>query len=130
MTSHSSSPLILVVDDEKHLCWVLSKILSAVGYRVRIAYTGKDALQVCAQEQITAAIIDYRLPDMDGITLFQKLSATGRPHLGILVSSYGTPTLPAQAVSAGFLGYFDKPFRNDHLLAFLAKIIAQSRENR
>lgn len=122
MTSNEKAPLILVVDDEEDLCWILRKVLSEAGYRIRTAGKGKEALQVCADEEVTVAIIDYRLPDMNGIELFQQLKGTGRPGVGILITSYGSPKLREEVAAVGFLAYFDKPLSHKKLLEYLDKV--------
>lgn len=129
MTGSEKASLILVVDDEKDLCWILRKVLSEAGYRVRTAGTSKEALQVCAEEEVTAAIIDYRLPDTNGIKLFQQLNGTGRPMVGILITSYGSPKLREEAEAVGFLTYFDKPFSHKTLLEYLNKVTASIEKN-
>jgi len=127
--SSEKAPLILVVDDEEDLCWILRKVLSEAGYRVRTARTGKEALQVCADEEVMVAIIDYRLPDMNGIALFQQLSGTGRLVIGILITSYGSPKLREEAEAVGFLTYFDKPLSHKKLIEYLNRVTASVRKN-
>ena len=129
MTGSEKASLILVVDDEKDLCWILRKVLSEAGYRVRTVGTGKEALQVCAEEEVTAAIIDYRLPDTNGIKLFQQLNGTGRPMVGILITSYGSPKLREEAEAVSFLTYFDKPLSHKKLLECLNRVTASVRKN-
>lgn len=129
VSSAQKVPLILVVDDQEHMCWILRKVLSEAGYRVRTAGKGKEALQVCADEEVTVAIIDYRLPDMNGITLFQQLKGTGRPVVGILITSYGSPKLREEAEAIGFLTYFDKPLSHKKLIEYLNRVTASVRKN-
>ena len=123
VSSAQKVPLILVVDDQEHMCWVLRKVLSEAGYTVQTARNGKEALRVCADGEVVAAIIDYRLPDMNGIELFRQANGTGRPMAGILITSYGSPKLRGEALDAGFLAYFDKPLSHKQLLECLDKTI-------
>lgn len=123
MTSNEKAPLILVVDDQEHMCWILRKVLSEAGYRIRTAGKGKEALQVCADEEVTVAIIDYRLPDMNGLQLFQQLNSdASRPMAGILITSYGSQKLREEVAAVGFLAYFDKPLSHKKLLEYLDKV--------
>jgi DNA-binding NtrC family response regulator len=117
-------PLILVVDDQEHMCWVLHKVLSEAGYAVQTARSGNEALRICADGGMVAAIIDYRLPDMNGIELFQQANSTGRTMVGILITSYGSPKLREEALAAGFLTYFDKPLSHKKLLECLDGVVA------
>lgn len=124
MTHDTTLPLVLVVDDEEHLCWVLNKVLSEAGYRVQTAQNGRAALQTCTAETVSVAIIDYRLPDMNGIELLQYLNRIQNKLASILISSYGSPHLCQEAVAVGFLAYFDKPLLHTKLLKCLATITA------
>ena len=64
---------ILVVDDQENMCWILSKVLAEAGFAVETARSGKEALSRVAEGEITAAIVDYRLPDMNGIQLLNRM---------------------------------------------------------
>lgn len=122
MPANEQAPLLLIVDDEQHLCWVLGRVLSDAGYRVRTASQGKDALRICAEEDVRVVILDYRLPDTNGIHLFQQLWGSRRSLVGILITSYGSLQLQQAALDAGFLAYFNKPLVHQKLLECLAGI--------
>lgn len=107
---------ILIVDDQASMCWILSKILVEAGFSVEMAHTGSEALSIVARGGIAAAIVDYRLPDMNGIQLFQHIQKFNEGIPAILITSYGSKALCQEALKAGFAGYFDKPFRNQTLV--------------
>jgi CheY-like chemotaxis protein len=130
VASDKKVPLVLVVDDQENMCWVLSKVLSEAGYRVQTARSGKEALQVCANGEVTVAIIDYRLPDMNGVELFRQANGTRRPMVGILITSYGSPSLRKEALATGFLAYFDKPLSHKKLLECLDEVVAVVRRTK
>lgn len=114
---------ILVVDDQASMCWILAKILEEVGLATEASATGKEALSTVTTGDFAAAIIDYRLPDMNGIQLFRQMQ--GREVLipAFLITSYGSKTLHHEALKVGFRGYFDKPFSNQKLVdAILAAL--------
>ena len=90
---------------------------------MQTAQNGKEALEICADREVAVAIIDYRLPDMNGIELFQRANGAGRSMAGILITSYGSPKLREKALSVGFLTYFDKPLSHKQLLECLNKTI-------
>jgi DNA-binding NtrC family response regulator len=126
MPADEQAPLLLIVDDEQHLCWVLSKVLSDAGYRVRTASQGREALRICAAEDVGVVILDYRLPDTNGIDLFQQLCSSRRSLVGLLITSYGSSQLQQAALDAGFLSYFNKPLIHQKLLECLASIATPS----
>ena len=69
---------VLVVDDEPNICALLSATLRHVGYEVRVAHTGAEALTVAEEYQPDLAVLDVLLPDFDGFQVAQKLRADGR----------------------------------------------------
>ena len=116
---------VLVVDDQKNMCWILDKILSAAGLAVATAETVAAALAIAAHEEVCAAVIDYRLPDGDGLSLFKALRQRQPQLPAVLITSYGSTQLRDQALRHGFHAYFDKPFDNHALLVALQAALAR-----
>jgi len=118
--------MILVVDDQKSMCWVLSKILSDAGFSVETVESAEKALFKVTNNKISAAIIDYRLPDQNGFSLFLELKKQNPEILGVLITSYGSKELQEKALQLGFYAYFDKPFQNEVLISTLRKGLKKS----
>jgi len=114
---------ILIVDDQANMCWILSKILGEAGFSVLTAHTGSEARSIVARGGIAAAIVDYRLPDMNGIQLFQHIQKFNDGIPAILITSYGSKGLRQEALRAGFAGYFNKPFRNQTLVDAIKRVV-------
>lgn len=115
----TSNQPILVVDDQKNMCWILSKILAQAGFSVETANTAGEALSIVASKKISAAIIDYRLSDKNGLQLLKQIKEANSNFPAILITSYGSKELREEAEKAGFVKYFDKPFNNQALLEAL-----------
>ena len=115
---------ILVVDDQASMCWILAKILEGVGLATEAAATGKDALALVTAGDFAAAIIDYRLPDMNGLELFLQMQARQVRLPAFLITSYGSNALRHEALKLGFRGYFDKPFSNQLLVDAILTALA------
>ena len=111
--------MILVVDDQESMCWILSKVLQEDGFSVETAGTAKEALFKATNNRILATIIDYRLPDKNGFDLFLELRKRNPKILGVLITSYGSKELKEEALQLGFYAYFDKPFQNQALISAL-----------
>ncbi|TES86020.1 response regulator [Candidatus Aerophobetes bacterium] len=111
--------MILVVDDQESMCWILSKVLQEAGFSVKTAGTAEEALSIATNNKISASIIDYRLPDKNGFDLFLELRNRNPKILGVLITSYGSKELREKALQLGFHAYFDKPFQNHALTAAL-----------
>lgn len=115
---------ILIVDDQASMCWILAKVLEEAGLKTVSASTGKEALTIVAEGNIAVAIIDYRLPDMNGLQLLRQMHALQAHIPAFLITSYGSAALRHEALKAGFTGYFDKPFRNHMLVEAISKVVA------
>ena len=110
----SPSPCVLVVDDDPALLCALEFALQAEGYRVCSCANAAAALRVPADEP-ACLVIDYRLPDIDGIDLAQRLRATGVTAPLILITSNPDARCRARAASGGAV-IVEKPLLGDRLL--------------
>ncbi|MBI4530700.1 MAG: response regulator [Candidatus Latescibacteria bacterium] len=117
---------ILVVDDQENMCWILSKVLAEAGFSVKTAETAGVALSIAAVGVFSAAIFDYRLPDMDGLNLFSEIRKYNPKIPAVLITSYGSKQLREDALQLGFSAYFDKPFDNHTLITSIHDILAET----
>ena len=112
MTIVSTSPLLLVIDDDQDLLRLLTLRLNAWGYRVSGAASAEEALARLAVETPQLVLSDVRLPGKDGLALFDEIKRV-RPTLPvILLTAHGTIPDAVEAMSRGVFGYLTKPF--DH----------------
>ena len=103
---------ILVIEDEKPLVELFRQILERLGYRVLLAETGKQAIELAKtfDGQIDLALLDIKLPDMDGGRVY-PLIMEARPDLKVIVCSGYSIHGPAQdIIDAGAEGFIQKPF--------------------
>lgn len=98
---------VLVVEDEKLLNWSLVRSLAKWGYEVRPVFTGSDAVTEIANADFDTFILDYQLPDIDGIEVARRVRAARPEAVIILVTAFQLNELP---VCAGIIdAYFNKP---------------------
>ncbi|MGA6925130.1 MAG: sigma-54 dependent transcriptional regulator, partial [Desulfosarcina sp.] len=117
---------ILAVDDRKNSLKVLSAILTDEGYRVIQATSAKEALDTCAGDtHIDAVLSDFKMPGMDGMTLFRKMNERQEAPPFILMSAYGTVKSAVQALKEGVTHYLIKPLDYEELSIVLAKAIRE-----
>lgn len=121
--------MILVIDDQRNMCWILSKVLSDAGFEVKTANTVKEALAIADKYEVSAAIIDFRLPDGNGLDLFLQLRKKNGKVPGILITSYGSSTLYKEAIKLGFFAYVDKPFDNKLLVTTVKEAIDSQQQH-
>jgi DNA-binding NtrC family response regulator len=112
---------ILVVDDDADVRKSLSSILSKEGYSVETVENGKQATRISEKSRFDMALIDIKLPDMEGTELLRKLKEN-QPHM-IKIVITGFPTLEnaMETVNEGADGYILKPFDTEKLLEMIRK---------
>jgi len=124
---------ILVIDDEASQRELLAGHLERQGHRVTTAANGEDGLVVLHGDGAEAALVDMRMPKMDGLTFIRKSLETN-PDLAIVVmTAYGTVESAVEAMKAGAFDYLLKPVDLDHVGVILNKIDSNQRllaENR
>lgn len=84
---------ILVIDDERDLADALADLFQLRGHTVHVAYSGCAALQIVEAQPISLALVDYALPDRNGVELIAEIRRI-RPRVrACLMSGYSTPSI-------------------------------------
>ena len=107
---------ILVIDDDEGIRRVLSTVLEDTGHLVDTAKDGEDAIQRAATTTYDLALIDIRLPDMDGTKLLTKMKDSTPKTVKIIITGYPTLQSAVQAVKKGADGYITKPVDMERLI--------------
>jgi two-component system, NtrC family, response regulator AtoC len=103
---------ILVVDDEKNIRTLVSRVLSQDPIEVHGAGTGKDGLQMADEVDPDVVLLDLRLPDMDGMDVLRTLKSR-YPHVAvIIITGYGQIQSAVEAIKTGAADYLEKPFEH------------------
>ncbi|MDK2758960.1 MAG: response regulator [Blastomonas fulva] len=105
-----SSFTVLVSDDDPAVRRSLHMMLCAYGYDVQSYTSGQALLADPCAAAADCLVIDYRMPDVDGVTVLQGLRARGWRGRAILVSAYCDCALAAKARASGFDDVIAKPF--------------------
>lgn len=121
-------PRILIIDDDEFLCRTLSAILQPQGYHITIARTAKEAIEKTRSIYYNLALIDIRLPDMEGTKLLAKLQEITPGTMKIVVTGYPSMQNAVAALNLGADSYIVKPIAPTELLKVIAnKLEAQRR---
>jgi two-component system response regulator GlrR len=114
---------LLLVDDDTDLLKLLSMRLRASGYRVSTAETAEAALARLAVERFSLVVSDVRLPDRDGLALFEDIRRNSPALPVILLTAHGSIPDAVEATSRGVFGYLTKPFDSKALLDKIAQAL-------
>ena len=107
---------ILIVDDDENIRKVLTTILEDEGYDVESVDTAKKAIERTRRKFYNLALIDIRLPDMEGIELLTKMKNTTPKIRKIIITGYPTLQNAVEAVNRGADAYIMKPFDMEKVL--------------
>lgn len=118
-------PSILVVDDEVDTCCNLSDILTDLGYHVDIANEGLTALEMVRQKPYDVALLDLKMPGMDGLTLYREIKKLRAGTVAIVVTAYAGGDTKAEALAAGAWQVLSKPVDFPKLLGFVDEALGQ-----
>lgn len=118
---------ILVADDEALIRWSLNERLTSEGYAVVEATTGRAALETLLEGGIDLVLLDYRLPDTDGITMLRKIKALDPDILVVLMTAYASAETAAEAMNLGASHFTNKPFNLDEIVGTIARALGQGR---
>lgn len=121
--SGSTSPRILIVDDEKDMLETCRKILSLHSYQVDIAERGEAALSLYRQDRYDLVIIDLKMPEMDGMEVMKHLHQIKKDQLVILITAYASVESAIEAVRCGAFDFIRKPFKMDELLLVVERAL-------
>jgi two-component system response regulator HydG len=118
-------PSILVVDDELDTCRNLSDILTDLGYHVDTALGGRQALELVKQHAYDVALLDLKMPDMDGVTLYREIKKLQAGTVAIIVTAYASNQATQDALSAGAWQVLPKPVDFPRLLRLVDEALDQ-----
>jgi len=111
---------ILIIDDQETIRKSLKLALEREGYLVETAENGQEAIRKSKEEFYNLALVDLRLPDMDGLELLTKMRETVPKMVKIVITGYPSLENAIEAVNKGADGYVIKPIINTN--EFLNKI--------
>ena len=120
---------ILVVDDEQLIRWSLTERLKSEGYHVLEAEDGRTALEK-VPEGVDLVLLDYKLPDTDGVSVLRKIKEFDQDILVILLTAYATIETAVEAMKLGAYHFANKPFNLDDVVATVERALETTRLRR
>ncbi len=106
---------VLVIDDEKIIRERLKKLLELDDYETFTAGDGEEGLKIFNEEKPEIALVDIKMPGMDGIEVLRKIREDTEETQVILITGHGGVETAIQALKEGAFGYIQKPIEYDEL---------------
>ncbi|MBI1938974.1 MAG: response regulator [Ignavibacteriales bacterium] len=107
---------ILIVDDDKDMSKIISTILKQEGYRIFKASSGEEAITQICSKNYNLIILDYKLPNKNGIEVLEEIRNMDLSINVIMISAYGNNFIKSKAKEFGVHQFLDKPFNLNKLL--------------
>jgi DNA-binding NtrC family response regulator len=121
---------VLVVDDEEGIRKSLKAVMEKKGCLVDTAENGQEAIAKSKTRFYNLALIDIRLPDMDGVKLLTSMSNTTPKMVKIIITGYPSLENAIEAVNKGADGYIVKPFTMEKVLDTIKEYLRKQRESK
>ncbi|MGA8169940.1 MAG: sigma-54 dependent transcriptional regulator [Methylocystis sp.] len=108
-------PRVLIVEDVPALAETYAAYLDKEPVAVDIVHTGREAVEILERQPVSVAVLDIRLPDMNGLEILQNIKRLGSPTDVVVVTAEGSVKLAVEAMRYGAFDFIMKPFSRDRL---------------
>jgi FixJ family two-component response regulator len=116
---------VLVVDDDEQVCNVVASLLEQAGYKPLKHTDPHKALAEAEQEAVQIAVLDLRMPTMDGVELVERLKVIDDRICCIVMTGYPDLESATATMRSGTADYIAKPFKSEELLASVERACAR-----
>jgi CheY-like chemotaxis protein len=113
---------ILLVDDDRHTCASQSDIMVDLGFQVGVAHDGPAALELSRRKPYGLALLDYKMPGMNGVALYGHLKQVRADTVGVQVTAFAAEATMQAAVQAGFRRILPNPVDFGHLIPLIEEV--------
>jgi len=116
---------ILVADDEEGIRESINLVLGEK-YELVYAHDGHQTLEMLTNDTFAVALIDIKMPKLDGIEVLRKAKANGCKTPILMLTAYQSVELAKEAIKLGALDYLPKPFEREHILNAVHEVLSAS----
>ncbi len=114
---------ILVVDDEEIMREILEALLTREGYRVQLAASGEEGIELARTAPFDAAVVDVMMPGIDGIATLEELRKIDDDLPVVMITAFASVETAIAAMKRGAFDYITKPFKNDEVLVVVRNAV-------
>jgi two-component system response regulator HydG len=114
---------ILIVDDDQDICLLLTKFLEKKGYNTATASNGASAIEILKKEKYDLVLCDFKLPDLNGLELIQKIKVINPEAALLVITGYSDVKVAVESIKLGAYDYVTKPLYPDEILITIRKAL-------
>jgi DNA-binding NtrC family response regulator len=122
-----AAPTLLVADDDPVARDLLVEVLTAEGYRVQAAAGGEECVRLAAAAPFDLALVDLRMPGLDGLEVLHRLTALQPPVPVLILTAFATIETAIETIRAGAWDYLSKPFRIEEIKLVVGRALDAQR---
>jgi len=106
---------VLVADDDRSMSFFLSELMKSEGHQVLCAYDGLEALETARRETPDVALVDVKMPGLDGLEVLSRARQEGLKTQFIVITAFDSREIGVEAIRLGAFDYFPKPLDKDEV---------------
>lgn len=114
---------ILIIDDDTYICKLLENFLQEEGFDTKTAFTGRKGLQLVKDGHYDLVLLDYRLPDNDGMTMLKSIEKLNSTLPVIIITAYADINSAVNLIKSGAFDYVTKPIRPEEILSLIKQAL-------
>jgi len=122
VSKESMKKEILLIEDNEDMNMIITNLLKSKGYNIDSVFTGKEAYTYLNKKDYDLIIVDYQLPDINGLQIIEQFKDHISDVSKIMISAFGNEKLRKEAERLNTL-FIDKPFKNEELLTIISKVV-------
>jgi DNA-binding NtrC family response regulator len=130
MKSTNENSTILIVDDEKNICTLLSRLLRKEGLETMEAYEGNTAVKMIVSQKPDVVLVDFRMPGMNGMELLKRAKELDQDLPIVMITAYADLKGAVEAMRAGAHDYLAKPFGNLEVIRVVYRALEERKLKR
>jgi DNA-binding response OmpR family regulator len=115
---------ILIVDNDRDMCGIITDVLREMNHGTNIAYDGMTALEKIRKTRYDLVILDYKLPDISGLKVLDEARLLSPGLQVVMISAYGDRFVKSRAKELGAFAFLDKPFDVKRLARVVKSFLA------
>jgi len=121
---------VLIVDDEKNICQLLSRLVNKEGLKTFTANDGQTALKMIISDMPDILIVDFKMPGMDGMEVIRRAREIDPDLPAIMITAYADLHTAVEAMKAGAYDFLAKPFLHDEFMGIILGALQEKRDKK